>query len=135
MNLLMKLSIFWLDIFHTQFFISIIFFCLQTYGQSPIIAATTRSYFVIGFEEHQNLILMNLETGLISKIQTNFPYCKMRVQASDMMLAACLDRDRVNKNGFLRQSCVPKKQDQATHPPTYLPWWFKYLRQPVYIVD
>ena len=57
----------------------------------PVIVSSTKSTFIIGFEEHQDLLLFNVINKSMSMIKTEFPYSKMRVAVNDKLLATCMD--------------------------------------------
>ena len=64
---------------------------IDQYGYLPIIVASTKSLYVIGYEEHQDLLIYNALNKSNGLIRTGFPYSKMRVAVNDELLATCTD--------------------------------------------
>ena len=54
-------------------------FDLSEFGDGPIIAATGEHEIVMGFQDNQTLIVINIISGESSRIVTNLPNSKMRV--------------------------------------------------------
>ena len=66
-------------------------FNLEPFGTIPIILASSLSYFVIGFEEHNTLLLIDMFRNEIIPICATIFYAKKRVVINDELLAICTD--------------------------------------------
>lgn len=64
---------------------------IQQYGIMPVIVTSSKSYYAVGFEEHQDILLMNIAKKTSILVATGYPYTKMRVALNDEILAVCSD--------------------------------------------
>ena len=64
---------------------------ITDYGLHPIIAATSNWIVVVGYEEHQDLLIYDTFDKTLSMIQTGFQHADMRIATNDKILVTCLD--------------------------------------------
>ena len=64
---------------------------INSYGLHPVVAGTTSSTIIIGYQEHQNLVLLDVSKKTLKVIETKFPMVNMRVGANNKILCVCMD--------------------------------------------
>ena len=72
---------------------------ITDYGLHPIIAATSNWIVVVGYEEHQDLLIYDTFDKTLSMIQTGFQHAKNHGQNNVINL-------------------IKRKMPNITHPPT-----------------